>query len=267
MADLSRKGAMDDAPGVIGVTQAELPPIPDEVFNNPLAGRVDPRGWFRDPARRFEMEIGCGKGSFMLAEASSKPEVNFLGMEWAGEYYAYAADRIRRRGLRNVRMLRTDASEFVHWRCPDAVASVIHLYFSDPWPKRKHHKNRVVQDRFLADCWRCLTPGGELRVVTDHDELWAWDLEHFMRWTTPSERRAEWPASAPSGPFEMLPFEPPEWADEDEVVGTNYERKMCRERKPHACVLRKRGGSNPVIAPIGTVQSGATGLDAEKRGG
>lgn len=241
MADLSRKGVLDDAPGVVGVTPAELPAMPDEVMTNPLAGRVDPRRWFLDPSRRFELEIGCGKGSFILGEAEANPMVNYLGIEWAGEYYAYSADRIRRRGLTNVRMLRADATEFLQWRCPDDFISVIHLYFSDPWPKRKHHKNRVVQDRFLAEAWRCLLPGGELRVVTDHDELWAWDVDHFDRWTNRSESRPPaWPAAAPSPPFEPLPFAPPEWVDEDEVVGTNYERKMCRERPPHAAVLRKR---------------------------
>ncbi len=240
MADLSRKGVLDDAPGVVGVTAQELPPMPDEVMVNPEAGRVDPRRWFPEPSRRMELEIGCGKGSFILGEGGAKPGVNFLGMEWAGEYYAYAADRVRRRGLTNVRMLRADATEFLKWRCPIGIFSVIHLYFSDPWPKRKHHKNRVIQHSFLREAWRCLVPGGELRVVTDHDELWAWDVEHFDRWTKAvvgSDK--EWPSVAPAPPFELRTFVPPEWVDEDEVVGTNYERKMCRERPPHSAVLVK----------------------------
>jgi tRNA (guanine-N7-)-methyltransferase len=240
MADLSRKGILDDAPGVIGVTTEELPALPDAILTNPLAGRLDPRTWFVDPARRLELEIGCGKGSFILAEAAANPNVNYLGIEWAGEYYAYSADRIRRRGLSNVRMLRADATEFLLWRCPDEIFAVIHLYFSDPWPKRKHHKNRVIQDSFLAQAWRCLTPGGDLRIVTDHDELWAWDVEHFDRWTGPIARQDSWPAAAPSPPFERLSFTPPTWADQDEVVGTNYERKMCQDRPPHSAVLRKR---------------------------
>ena len=241
MADLSRKGVLDDAPGVVGVTAAELPPMPDEVMVNPLAGRIDPRRWFADPSRRLELEIGCGKGSFILGEAAANPMINYLGIEWAGEYYAYSADRIRRRGLTNVRMLHADATDFLQWRCPDAILSVIHLYFSDPWPKRKHHKNRVVQDRFLAEAWRCLVPHGELRVVTDHDELWAWNVEHFDRWTNASTPRpAAVPELAPVPPFDREEFTPPEWVDSDQVVGTNYERKMCREKSPFSAVLRKR---------------------------
>lgn len=240
MADLSRKGVLDDAPGVVGITPAELPPMPDEVMTNPLAGRIDPRHWFADPSRRLELEIGCGKGSFILGEAAANPNVNYLGIEWAGEYYAYAADRIRRRGLPNVRMLRADATEFLQWRCPDAILSVIHLYFSDPWPKRKHHKNRVIQHRFLAEAWRCLVPNGELRVVTDHDELWSWNVEHIERWASQGVARHElWPQGAPTPPFARGEFQPPTWVDEDEVVGTNYERKMCRDRPPHSAVMRK----------------------------
>jgi tRNA (guanine-N7-)-methyltransferase len=204
--------------------------------------------------------------------------VNFLGIEWAREFYLYAADRVRRAGLKNVRMLRADATEFLRWRCPGGIVSVIHLYFSDPWPKKKHHKNRVVQDRFLAEVWRVLkserarergnegglgiadlglqmgatpalnprsasadTPSwGELRVVTDHEELWEWDMEHFRRWTSMDVPAAGWKGTG-QPPFELVPFTPPAWVGEGQLVGTNYERKMCVGREPFAGVLRKRG--------------------------
>jgi tRNA (guanine-N7-)-methyltransferase len=223
---------LDDAPGIVGVTSQELPSLPDEALTDPQAGFVDPRRWFPDPSRPLELEIGPGKGSFILETARANPDVNFLGIEWAREFYLYAADRVRRAGLRNVRLLRADASDFLRWRCPSGILSVIHLYFSDPWPKKKHHKNRVIQDRFLQEAHRTLIPGGELRVVTDHDELWEWDMEHFKRWTQPRSPDA-------SAPFELLPFTPPEWVGEGQLVGTNYERKMCTDKPPHAAVLRK----------------------------
>ena len=226
-------------PGQIGLTTADLPPLPDDILRHPHAGRLDPRSWFTDPARPLEIEIGSGKGTFLLAQARAQPDTNFLGIEWAGEFYAYAADRLRRAGIANVRMLHADATDFLHWRLPDAVARVIHLYFSDPWPKKKHHKNRVVQDRFLADAWRVLAPGGELRVVTDHDELWAWNLEHFGRWCGAG------PTPGHEGPlpaFESHDFEPPDAAGKDELVGSNFERKFRAEgRRFHSRVLRKRG--------------------------
>ncbi|MCB9840731.1 MAG: hypothetical protein H6809_03660 [Phycisphaeraceae bacterium] len=226
-------------PGAIGVGPEEMPPLPDDLLANPLGARLNPRAWFPDPSRPFEIEIGSGKGTLLLAQSAAQPATNFLGIEWAGEFYAYAADRLRRAGVANARMLHADATEFLRWRCPDAIVRVIHLYFSDPWPKSRHHKKRVVQDSFLCDAWRVLEAGGELRVVTDHDELWAWDMEHFARWcgTGPTPGHA---GATPA--FDLLAFEAPATAGADELVGTNFERKFRAEgRGFHACVLRKRG--------------------------
>ncbi len=255
---------IDPGLGMVGVSDTELGPMPDDFLSNPGSGHVDPRGWFADPSRPFEIEIGSGKGTFLIQQADLEPETNFLGIEWAYEFYAYAADRIRRRreagSLLNVRMLNTDATEFLRWRCPANIARVVHLYFSDPWPKTRHHKKRVIQHRFLAEAWRVLEPGGELRVVTDHDDLWAWDLAHFAQWALVDPERwlvesSRVPAPAmpdevekiraklPSPAFEMLAFDRPESAREGELVGTNFERKFREEgRGFHACVLKKRTG-------------------------
>ncbi len=233
------KPLSDDGVGV------ELPPLPDDIAQDPTAGRLDPRQWFPEPGRAFELEIGSGKGTFLLQHAAMHEDANFLGIEWAREFCLYAADRVRRRQqagqLTHVRLLNTDATVFLRWRCPDAIVRVIHLYFSDPWPKPRHHKKRVVQDAFLADAWRVLEPGGELRVVTDHDELWAWDEAHFEHWLSPEHdspaRRA---GGFPAVPFERLPFEKPASSGEGELVGTNFERKFRVEgRNFHACTLRK----------------------------
>lgn len=249
---------LDPALGEVGVGEAELPPLPDSIAEDPGAGRLDPRGWFADPARPFEIEIGCGKGTFLVQQAMLQPEVNFLGIEWAREFAWYTADRVRRRRERgllgNVRVLNTDATSFVRWRVPSGIVRVVHLYFSDPWPKKRHHKKRVVQDRFLGEVWRVLAPGGELRVVTDHDELWAWDEAHFSRWAS----AGAWgllrgygveagDGGGDGGPFVMGEFDRPESAGTGELVGTNFERKFRRAGKGfHAGVLRKVG--SPTIA-------------------
>ncbi|MDX2131985.1 MAG: hypothetical protein SFY69_08035 [Planctomycetota bacterium] len=231
---------LDDAPGVVGISRDELPPLPDEAITNPLAGRLDPRAWFPSPAAPFEIEIGSGKGTFLLGEAVAHPSTNYLGIEWAREFYLYSADRVRRRILSNVRMLHTDATEFLRWRVPDSIVRTIHLYYSDPWPKSRHHKNRVVQDRFLADAWRVLVPGGELRLVTDHPALWAWYEAFVARWTAPPDERVRAVLPLDRPPFERLPFTAPTWVDDDELVGTNYERKTRADgRPPNACTLRK----------------------------
>lgn len=213
---LSRGRILD--PSGIGIERADLPPFE--------AGRIDPRQWFATPERPFELEIGAGKGTFLLQEAQARPEANYLGIEWAREFYRYAADRVRRHGLANVKLLHTDATEFVRFWCADGVAAVVHLYFSDPWPKSRHHKRRVVQDHTLREFHRILAPGGELRLVTDHEDLWAWYEDHARRHVSI---------------FERLPFDRPTSAGADEVVGTNFERKYRKEgRVFQGMILRKR---------------------------
>ncbi len=228
---------LDDAPGVIGIGGDELPPLPDEALTNPRAGWLDPRAWFQSPERPFEIEIGSGKGAFLLQQGEAQPSTNILGIEWAGEFYAYTADRVRRRGLTNVRVLNADATEFLRWRVPSGIVRTVHLYFSDPWPKKRHHKKRVVRDEVLAQLHRVLEPGGEVRIVTDHDDYWVWMEAHFDRWCGhgPVEHFA---GSLPA--FERLDFTRPESAGEGEVVGTNFERKYAREGRPfHATVLKR----------------------------
>ncbi len=200
--------------------------LPSFDSDDRAASRVDPRDWFDHPERPFELEIGSGKGTFLLQQAQLQPETNFLGIEWAKEYWLYAADRFRRHELPNVRMLRMDAVEFIRFRLPDGIVRVVHLYFSDPWPKSRHHKRRVVQDESLAEFHRILEPGGLLHLVTDHDALWSWYEAHLDR----NEHL-----------FERREFIAPPSAEAGEVVGTNFERKYRREGRPfHATTLLRR---------------------------
>lgn len=223
---------LDPAPGIVGIAPHELPPIPDSAHADPTSARVDPRRWFLRPELPLEIEIGSGKGTFLLQHGFAHPETNLLGIEWAREFYSYTADRVRRAALRNVRLLHADAVEFLRWRVPDAAASVVHLYFSDPWPKARHHKRRVVQVPFLVQVHRVLAPGGELRIVTDHAEYWDWMQPHLARVT-------DQPPGA-EGLFVRHEFAPPDSASRGELVGTNFERKYRREGRPfHACTLRR----------------------------
>ncbi|MCP4758178.1 MAG: tRNA (guanosine(46)-N7)-methyltransferase TrmB [Planctomycetes bacterium] len=191
-------------------------------------GRLDPRSLFQTSDRSLEIEIGSGKGTFLVQQATLQSESNFLGIEWAGEFFRYAADRARRHALHNVRLLRDDASEFFTHRCCDGVADVLHLYFTDPWPKKRHHKRRVVQDDVLRRMHVILRPGGCVHLVTDHDELWSWYEDHAARATSL---------------FQRVPFDSPKSAGAGEVIGTNFERKYRREGRPfHAMTLKRLDG-------------------------
>lgn len=190
------------------------------------AATVDPRGLFQDPERPLEIELGSGKGTFLVQEAAREPGTNFLGIELAGPFFRFAADRLRRHDLRNTRMLHGDGSEFICYWCADAVATVLHLYFLDPWPKGRHHKRRIVQADSMRHIHRVLKPGGLVHLVTDHGGLWDWYQEHI---------------EATADLFETRPFQPPASAGTDEMVGTNFERKYRREgRGFHAVTLVRR---------------------------
>jgi tRNA (guanine-N7-)-methyltransferase len=241
-ADLGRGKALDPAEGVVAVTKDELGPLPDDLLERPDAARRDPSRWFEHPERPLEIEVGPGKGGYLVEAAQARPESNFLAIEQDPDVYYYTADRVRRHreagAILNARVLRADAVEFLKWRVADGCVHTVHLYYSDPWPKRKHHKNRVLQDGFLADCWRVLRPGGELRLATDHDELWAFYQQQFAKWCDGA------PVGFKSPPFtrEALPRLPS--APEGGLIGSNFERKFTQlGATARGAILRKNGAA------------------------
>jgi tRNA (guanine-N7-)-methyltransferase len=172
------------------------------------------------------IEIGSGKGTFLLRAATAHPDVNFLGIEWANRFYLHAVDRIGRWGLTNVRIIRTDAAIFLAEAIPPDSVACLHIYFPDPWPKKRHHKRRLIQPANMPALIRCLAPGGEIRLATDH-------VGYF-------EQMKE-TASACRSELEPTEFIPPAGATEGELTGTNYERKYLKDKRTiHALALRKR---------------------------
>ena len=134
------------------------------------AGTVDLPGLFGRPAP-VEMEIGTGKGRFLLESAAAYPDRSWFGLEIEPEYCALVRLRAARQGLSNVRIEPLDGREFVIRRLPPGALAALHVYFPDPWPKKRHHKRRLVTPAFAAAAARGLSPGGLLRIASDHRRL------------------------------------------------------------------------------------------------
>lgn len=117
-----------------------------------------------------EVEIGSGKGLFLANAATCRPDRNFLGIELAKKYARRAAERVAKKGLTNVRVLPSDARRFMAVNCPTTSLHAVHVYFPDPWWKKRHKKRRVFAEPLVLDIERTLIPGGELHVATDVEE-------------------------------------------------------------------------------------------------
>ena len=118
-----------------------------------------------------EIEIGIGKGRFVLDAAEKRPAINHLGVEWANKYLRFAEARAARRGLENIRFVRVDAREMMPC-IPDRSVRAVYVFYPDPWPKKRHHKRRFLREDMAAELARTLVDGGKLHVATDHDDYW-----------------------------------------------------------------------------------------------
>mgnify|MGYP006173457605 CR=1 FL=1 len=107
-----------------------------------------------------EIEIGMGKGTFLTEQAKARPDVNFFGIEWARWFWRYASDRLRRNKCDNARTVRAEASFFLTEFVPPESLSVLHIYFPDPWPKARHHKRRLIQEKFVPTIAHVLRDAG-----------------------------------------------------------------------------------------------------------
>ena len=144
----------------------------DELVINPRAtglGRLDFAQLFGN-ANPVILEIGSGKGRFLISSATEQPDVNFIGVEKSLHYHRVIHDRVAKRNLRNVRLINYDAFPVLRDMIPDASLSEIHIYFPDPWPRKREHKRRIIRAEALAEMRRTLVAGGSGIYVTDHRE-------------------------------------------------------------------------------------------------
>ena len=135
-----------------------------EEFLNP----TDFRQTFDHPERPFEIDLGCGKGRFLLARTGKFPEVNFLGIDRLLARIKKIDKKAQRLGRENVRLFRVDAYYATTFLLPPESVDTYYIFYPDPWPKEKHHHNRLFNEPFMDAVARTLKPGGKIHTASDH---------------------------------------------------------------------------------------------------
>jgi tRNA (guanine-N7-)-methyltransferase len=172
-----------------------------------------------------EVEVGFGKGLFLVRAAQASPGVNFLGIEVVRKYQLFTATRLAKRGLANVRLALADARLFLRERVPSASVQAVHVYYPDPWWKKRHQKRRVFTADFAAQCERVLRPGGRLYVVTDVPEY----FQVITELVAQNTRLRPLPLPDLRAPADDLDYL------------TNFERKFRKQGRPIHRGIYERG--------------------------
>ncbi len=157
----------------------------------------------------LEIEIGAGRGDFILEYAAANPEKNFLAIELSGTVGQLLAMRCGRAELPNVRVARMDARTLVNLMLPDSSVAAFHIYYPDPWPKERHIKHRMVSPIFVHNLARALSEDGLVYAASDVKE---WAEEIF--------------AMLEEGSFRRIDKEPPG------AKRTGFARKYVAQGKP-----------------------------------
>jgi tRNA (guanine-N7-)-methyltransferase len=174
-----------------------------------------------------EVEVGTGRGLFLVHSGTISPEVNFLGIEYDFKEGRRGARRLHKRKLANVRILGADARVVLRDWLPDQSARAVHIYFPDPWWKRRHKKRRIFDAAFIAQAARILSSGGMLHARTDVEE-------YFGVMTA---------VVAGNPAFRAMPPPPERPPEHDMDYHTSFERKKRKLGLPifRACWQRTPG--------------------------
>jgi tRNA (guanine-N7-)-methyltransferase len=129
---------------------------------------TDFRAFFEHPERPLEIDLGCGMGRFLLARAVKFPEINFLGIDRQLKRIKKISKKALRQELFNIRLFRMEAFYGTTYLIPPQSVDTYYIFYPDPWPKEKHHHNRLFNPDFMDAVARTLKPGGKLHTATDH---------------------------------------------------------------------------------------------------
>lgn len=191
--------------------------------------------------RAVELEVGPGKGLFLLREAAGRPDRGFIGVEYSRKYAKLIAEKIAKHELKNVKIVYGDALTCLARHVGDSTLATVHIYFPDPWWKKRHKKRRVFRDRFVEEVARTLKVGGELRAATDVEE-------YFGVMTDLLAARTD---------FEPLSLQERNIENDEPEYLTNFERKYRVEgRSIYRAVYRLIGKDDRRTGTDFSVQEG-----------
>ncbi len=203
-----------------------------------FGGRLDWPEFFGNDGR-VEIDVGSGRGLFLVTAGLEHPEINYLGIELDFREGRRAARRLAKRNMENVRVLGADVGIVFAKYIAEQSVDTIHVYFPDPWWKKKHRRRRVFTDRFVAECARLLKPGGVLHSRTDVEEYF--EVIAALMDHSPDFEREETPAL--NEPQHDLDYR------------TSFERKKRKAGLPiYAGLWRRRDSTikerNPSSNPV-----------------
>ncbi|MBQ6004621.1 MAG: tRNA (guanosine(46)-N7)-methyltransferase TrmB [Selenomonadaceae bacterium] len=180
----------------------------------------------KDSARELHVELGTGKGEFITQIAERYPQINFIGLEVEATCVLAAARKVREKNLSNVRLIVFDVENITEIFSEHEVDR-LYINFCDPWPKKRHAKRRLTNEKFLERYKKILKVGGEIYFKTDNRGLFDYSLEQFA--LTGFEVR--------DVTFDLHANEPPE------NVRTEYENKFSEQGVPiNFCIARAANG-------------------------
>lgn len=164
----------------------------------------------------LEVEVGSGKGLFLRSAAVQRPDVDFLGIEIGPKYARFAAAGLVKRAIANAVVVIADASRVFEELLPDACLAAVHVYFPDPWWKKRHEKRRLMRPDFVRHVERTLLPGARLHFWTDVEAYFHATLQTLTDHT------------GLAGPHEV----PESPAEHDMDYRTHFERRMRLHGEP-----------------------------------
>jgi tRNA (guanine-N7-)-methyltransferase len=171
-----------------------------------------------------EVEIGCGKGRFTITSAETFHDVNYVGIERAPHYFRLMKERVAKRGLGNVRLLMDDGGYLVEKFIADQSVSAYHIYFPDPWPKKRHRKRRLIKPVFIDQVVRTLIEGGTLDIATDYEQYFD-EATEFLNGTAALKKMDMLPERVRTLGTGMTNFEVKYVAEGREIYRAGYQRR------------------------------------------